>query len=158
MQETTTVLDAEAEVPSLRIQRQFNAPREAVFAALTRPEELMQWWGPEGVTTPAAEIDLRPGGRYRFEMRGSEGGQYAVGGVYREIDPPTRLVFTWIWEMVDIDIAGVETLVTIELAERDGGTELTLTHEGIRDAEHRERHNVGWNGGFDCLEKHLQSA
>ncbi|MDJ0948171.1 MAG: SRPBCC domain-containing protein [Alphaproteobacteria bacterium] len=158
MAEAVTTIDEASDIPALRITRQMAAPREAVFAALTKPEALMKWFGPDGATTKVADVDLRPGGRYRFEMHGSEGGIHSVGGVYREIDPPARLVFTWVWEQTHLDLVGRETLVTIELVQRESGTELTLIHEGLRDAEHREQHGWGWNSGFDCLDTYLAAA
>lgn len=154
----TAMADTTETIPAVQVTRQFSASREAVFAALTKSEAIMQWFGPDGATTRVADVDLRPGGRYRFEIHGSEGGIHGVGGEYVEIDPPARLVFTWMWEQAENDNGGQDSLVTIELVERADGTELTLTHEKIRDAELRERHSWGWNSGFDCLERYLAAA
>ena len=154
----TAMTDTMETIPAVQVIRHFSASREAVFAALTKPEALMQWFGPDGADAQVADVDLRPGGRYRFEIRGSEGGIHSVGGEYIDIDPPDRLVFTWMWEQAENDNGGQDSLVTIELAARAGGTELTLTHEKIRDAELRERHSGGWNSSFDCLERYLAAA
>jgi len=97
---------------TLHLRRTFTAPREKVFRAWTDPEELKQWWGPEGCSTPIAEIDLRVGGKYRFGMKPLEGDLIFVSGTYREIRPPEKLVYTWVWEGSEMD-AG-ETLVTVK--------------------------------------------
>ncbi len=133
----------------LTITRTFAAPREAVFRAFTVAEELKRWWGPKGTTCPVAEIDARPGGRYRVEMLSSEGNTYVATGEFREVAPPERLVFTWVWG--EGEMAGHETLVTVELRDHGGATELTLTHERFPDAAKRDMHNQGWSSSLDCL-------
>lgn len=145
----------ETETQVLRIKRRFSASREAVFSALTEPEALAQWFGPEGVTVKVVSLDLRPGGAYSFEFHGSEGSFHALTGTYLEIEPPSRLVATWIWGQGDY--AGVETKVTYALGEVDGGTELSLTHESLVDADARDKHNQGWTSTFDCLDRFLQT-
>ena len=92
----------------LRLTRRFNAPRERVFDAWTDPELLRRWWaaGPDW-DTPEAEVDLRPGGRYRLSMRNPQSGDvHTVGGEYTEISRPARLAYTWQWE----DMPGAELL------------------------------------------------
>ena len=76
-----------------------------------------------------------------------------MGGTYREVTPPTRLVFTWVWEQGDIE--GQETVVTAEFNERDGGTEISITHEGFKTTESRDQHGWGWNSSLDCLTKEI---
>src|SRR5262245_49094037 len=78
----------------LTITRVFDAPRELVFKAWTEPERFARWWGPKGWTTPHVTIDARPGGRIHFCMRSPEGIEIWNGGVFREVDPPSRLVTT----------------------------------------------------------------
>src|SRR2546422_7814419 len=80
---------------TVRLQRTFQAPREKVFQAWTRPEDLKRWSAPGDLTTPVAEVDLRVGGRYRIDMRAPDGTLHRVTGTYREVDPPNRLVYTW---------------------------------------------------------------
>ncbi len=145
----------ETEARVLHIKRRFTASRDAVFSALTDPEALAQWFGPEGVTVKVVSLDLRPGGGYSFEFHGSEGGFHALTGSYLEIERPKRLVATWIWGQGDY--AGVETRVTYELSEVDGGTELSLTHENLVDAEARDKHDQGWTSTLGCLERFLQA-
>lgn len=82
----------------LEIRRTFEAPREKVFEAWTLPEALTQWWGPEGYATPSAEVDLRPGGRYRLGMKKLPDGEiFYLSGAYREVRAPEKLVYTWRW-------------------------------------------------------------
>lgn len=133
---------------SLTLTRLVKAPRERVFDAFTKAEALMQWFGPKGLTVPVATLDVRAGGRYRLEMHGDEG-IYALRGEYREVVPPEKLVFTWVWEQGSIP--GVETLVTITFAPRGKHTELTLVHSGIPTKESIEAHDKGWVSTLDCL-------
>ena len=137
----------------LNISRTFAAPREKVYAAWTEPEHLKQWWGPEGVTAPVVEIDLRLGGRYRTCMRTLEGDRW-VGGVYTEVTPPERLVFTWKWED-DHAADSPDTLVTVEFRDLGDMTEVSLTHERFGSAESRDLHRHGWSSSLDCLEQAL---
>jgi uncharacterized protein YndB with AHSA1/START domain len=138
---------------TLRLTRLFRAPREKVFQAWTDPESLKQWWGPPGYVTPSAEIDLRAGGGYRLGMRKlPDGAMFYLTGIYREIRPPERLVYTWRWEHQP---ALGDTLVTVEFHARAGGTEVVLTHEGFPTAEARQGHDKGWNGSLDRLQEML---
>jgi uncharacterized protein YndB with AHSA1/START domain len=138
--------------PVLRLTRRFDAPREAVFRAWTDAAALATWFGPEGVKTRQVVSDPRPGGRFSLEMYESDG-VYPVSGAYREVMPPERLVLSWIWGNGELE--GLETLVTVELREKDGGTELTLIHEGLPTDVARGKHEGGWVSSFDCLERFL---
>ena len=136
---------------TLRLTRVVPARREVVFRAWTDPEALRRWWVPfEGMTVPAAEVDLRPGGRYRFTMRSPKGEEFGLTGVYREVRPPERLVYTWRWEGTERDGDG-ETLVTVDFEARGATTLLHLTHEQFPDADTRDRHGAGWGGVLDGL-------
>ena len=136
---------------TLRLSRRIAAPREAVFRAWTDPAEVARWYGPATVKAKKVKIDLRVGGAYSLEMHGDDGGVHPLTGVYREVQAPERLVFTWVWGQGDH--AGLETLVTVELREADGATELTLIHEHLASAQAAEHHEKGWASSFDCLEK-----
>jgi glutathione S-transferase len=136
---------------TLEVRRTFAAPRQRVFDAWTRAEELRRWFAPGPLTTAVAEVDLRVGGRYRVTMRGPDGAEHTVTGVYRAIEPPKRLVYSWRWE--DKPSAG-ESTVTVEFHERGRSTEVVLRHEGLPSAKEIAEHEHGWNG---CLEK-LESA
>jgi uncharacterized protein YndB with AHSA1/START domain len=139
-------------VPALTLTRIIAAPREAIFAAWLDPALLARWLGPAPV---AAEIDrLEPwqGGAWRVRMRRPDGAVHIVGGVYRAIVPPERLVFTWTWgsEAAALNL-GRESLVTLTFAARGGGTEMTLRHERFANRESLLSHRQGWTGTFDRL-------
>ncbi len=138
---------------TLNLKRTFKAPREKVFRAWTDPEELKKWWGPEGYSTPSAEVDLRVGGKYRFGMMKLPDGEiFYLSGTYREVRPPERLVYTWLWEG---NPERGETLVTVEFRDLGAATEVILTHERFPNEKVRDDHNKGWNGCFDRLGKIL---
>ncbi len=82
----------------VEIVRTIEAPREQVFRAWTDPDELRRWWGPGEFRCPEAQVDLRPGGSYRLVMQPTAGDPFVLGGTYREVEPPARLVYTWRWE------------------------------------------------------------
>jgi uncharacterized protein YndB with AHSA1/START domain len=107
----------------IRLTRLFDAPRHLVFEAMTRPEHVREWWGQlgEGYSVPVCEIDLRPGGRWRFVNRHPHG-EVAFHGEYREISPPDRLVFTELMEP-----HAEESVVTVVFAEERGKTRLSVT-------------------------------
>ena len=133
--------------PSLTIRRRFNAAPAKVFAAFTEPKTIARWFGPPGVTEVHAETDLRVGGRYRIVAKMAND-QHEVMGVYREIVPNERLVYTWAWKSTPER----ESLVTIQLKADGAGTLLTLTHEQFIDEPARDRHQRGWAGALDKLE------
>ncbi len=139
---------------SLQVKRRFAAPREKVFRAWTDPEAVKQWHASDEYQTHVAELDLRVGGRYRFEFkRLSDGVVKPVWGTYREVRAPERLVYTWQMDSPDIKLG--ETVVTVEFLDRGGETEVVLTHELYPNAEICEQHNQGWNACFDRLPKCL---
>ena len=108
----------------IRLTRLFNALRPLVFEAMTKPEHVKQWWGRlgEGYSVPVCEIDLRLGGAWRFVNRHPKG-EVAFYGEYREITPPSRLVFTEIFEQFPESVS----VVTADFTEEDGKTRLTVT-------------------------------
>ena len=137
--------------PSLTIRRRLRASPGKVFAAWTDPRQVMRWWGPAGAETVRAEMDLRVGGRFLKVARTDDGEEHEASGVYREIVPDEWLVFTWAWR----DTPERETLVTVALRPDGDGTILTLTHEQFADEPTRDRHNAGWSGALDKLERYL---
>lgn len=140
--------DPEPGTLSLTVSRLVPASAEAVFRAWTEPTEIRKWWPPEGFTVPFVDVDLRVGGSYRLGLQPPDADPFHAAGTYREVDPPRKLVFTWRWEP-DSFQAG-ETLVTVELRDRDGKTEVVLTHERFPSAEARDEHRKGWEA---CLER-----
>ncbi len=139
----------------LVIDREFDAPVQVVFDAWADPQQLVQWWGPEGMTTPVCEMDVRVGGAWKTVMRSSEGKDHTVSGVYKEIDPPHRLAFTWAW--INDGVRGHETLVTIQLTDAGGKTRMHFEQRTFEETEHRVHHNQGWTSSFRSLEKYLAS-
>lgn len=137
--------------PSLTIRRRLAAPPERVYAAWTRPEHLLHWFGPPGIVMLQAEADARVGGRYRLVGRTPDGEINDVGGTYVEVVPDRRLVFTWAWHTTPER----ESLVTIDLAPDGDGTMMVLTHERFFDEAARDRHQVGWTGSLDRLATYL---
>jgi glutathione S-transferase len=145
----------------LTISRTIRAPRQKVFEAFVKPELLRRWFGPRGFTVTDAVLDPRVGGRYRVTMRPRSGESHTVGGEYREIKAPERLVFTWKWEGEEMGAMG-ETLVTVTLAERRGEqgieTELSLLHSGFPAPEARDGHTSGWNSSLNDLTDFVDSS
>ena len=134
---------------TLQIRRTIAAPRERVFRAWTDPTELTRWWGPKGYEAPSATVDLRVGGRYRLAMRKLPDGEvFYLTGVYQEVRPPAKLVYTWWWE-TEPELA--ETLVTVEFLDRGSPTEVVLIHESFPNQEIRDQHASGWNSCLDRL-------
>ncbi len=137
---------------SLEIKRFINAPRARVYAAWTDPAQLKEWWGPESVRTRNFAADVRVGGKYRWDLINQEDEEMSVFGEYRELVPGKKIVFTWKWDDDDV-WERHNSIVTVELLDRDGGTELILRHEKLPSEESRDRHNEGWNSVLDRLEK-----
>lgn len=129
----------------LRLSRLIAAGREQVFKAWTDPALLRQWFCPTDMSVAAAEAVLRVGGAYKVQMRKRSGEIHTAFGIYREIIPNEKLVFTWGWEGPERH----ETLVTIELRDKDNGTELVLIHERFADQASADHHSQGWQS---CLE------
>jgi uncharacterized protein YndB with AHSA1/START domain len=134
---------------SLRLTRSIQADIQTVFDAWTQPHHLKQWSCPEGGTVGDAAVDLSVGGAYRIEMN-TNSGVHTAHGIYKELDTPRRLVYTWAWENGDIE-AG-ETLVTVEFDDLGGSTEVVFTHELFPTAEATKAHELGWTSCLDRLE------
>ena len=139
--------------PSLVLKRRLKAPPETVYQAWTRPEQMTLWWGnPDHPSKkPIAETDLRVGGRFRVQFWSQDDQHSSVSGVYREVVPNRRLVFSWAWQSTPER----ESQVTIDLNPVTDGTMLTLTHEQFYDEKARDSHRIGWEHFFDNLEKAL---
>jgi uncharacterized protein YndB with AHSA1/START domain len=135
-------------LPSVTMVRRIKAAPSKVYAALTRPDLMIKWWGPDAGPTLRAEADVRPGGRLSVVFRLMNGDEHNPTGVYREVVPDRKLVFTWEWP----GMPERESLVTFLLEPIDGGTELTLVHERLPDEEARDSHEKGWRGFLDKLE------
>ena len=134
---------------SVTLTRRIAAPPARVYAAWTEPAHLMRWFGSDGGPTLLAETDLRVGGRFHLRFRKLDDGiERDVSGVYRTLEPPRRLSFSWIWSGQPAH----ESLVTIELRPEGEATHLTLTHAQLPDdAATRASHHDGWTGALNKL-------
>lgn len=154
----TAKTDSRSAADELLLTRLFDAPRQLVFDAWTRPEHLERWQGaPEGFTMVEHDVDLRPGGIFRLCMRSPDGVDHRLQGVYREIVAPERLVFTHAWLGADC-VPGRETLVTITFAAEGNRTRLTLRQTGFASIGARDGHGEGWNSTLDRLGRYLLSG
>jgi len=139
----------------VEVRRTFAATPERAFEAWIKPEKMTQWFarGTERNSITRLEADVRPGGKYMVNILSPDGKSYHISGTYREVRPPERLVFTWLWE--DQPDFG-ETLVTVEFRRlgQSAFTEVVLKHELLAD-KWRADHNQGWIACFDLLEKVL---
>jgi uncharacterized protein YndB with AHSA1/START domain len=138
---------------SLTLVRRIAARPSIVFDALTTPEGIACWWGPDGGPVLLAETDLRVGGRFRVRFRTLDGSEHESSGEYVEVARPKRLAMSWHWLCGEEDPG--ESLVEIDLRAIPEGTELTLTHSGLHSEETRRSHEQGWSGALDKLERHF---
>jgi uncharacterized protein YndB with AHSA1/START domain len=139
---------------TLKMKREFKAPAQRVFEAWTSEEVMRRWWHAQvGWETAEAAVDLRVGGAVRVVMRDpEEDAEYGGGGHYTEVDPPSRLAFTWVW-----DREPHETLIEIDFKESDGITTVTFVHSGLWDEEAVRSHEGGWGRCFDNLGQVLEA-
>lgn len=144
MKTTTTQMKA---LPSVTIVRRIKSSPAKVYAALTDPKLMVQWWGPDAGPTLRAEADVRPGGRFSVVFRLLNGDEHNPTGVYKEVVPEKKLVFTWEWP----EMPERESLVTFLLTPFDGGTELTLIHAQLPDEDAIKSHAQGWHGFLNKL-------
>jgi uncharacterized protein YndB with AHSA1/START domain len=138
---------------TLRMERTFQAPAQAVFEAWTSEEVIRRWWHAEhDWETTEATVDLRVGGAVRVVMRDPHKDvEYGGGGYYTEVDPPRRLAFTWIWDGDD-----TRQLIELEFEERGGATTVRFTHSDLWDEAAVRSHEDGWSRTFDNLERALR--
>ena len=137
---------------SLTLVRRIRARPSIVFDAITRPEELSTWWGPDAGPVLSAETDMRVGGAFRIRFRMLDGSEHECAGEYLEVAPPRRLAMSWRW------ISGGEpresgriSHLAFDLRPTDEGTELKLTHAQLIDDVSCASHERGWTGSLDKL-------
>jgi uncharacterized protein YndB with AHSA1/START domain len=140
---------------SLTIVRRIRARPSIVFDALTTPEGIACWWGPDDGPVLLAETDVRVGGRYRVRFRMLDGSEHESSGEYLEVVRPQRLAMSWRWAGGE---GPGESLVEIDLRAIGEGTELTFSHSRLHDEETRRSHEAGWNGALDKLERHYLAS
>jgi uncharacterized protein YndB with AHSA1/START domain len=138
--------------PSLSFKRRLNAAPAKVYAAWTDPKKIIHWFGRADAKPHSfqAEIDARTGGRYRISFS-TDDEYYEVGGVYREVVPNERLVFSWAWHSTPER----QSQVTVSLQPDGDGTLLTLQHEQLFDAAARDGHERGWIGSLEKLANYV---
>jgi uncharacterized protein YndB with AHSA1/START domain len=141
---------------SLTLVRRIKARPSIVFDALTTPEGISCWWGPDDGPVLVAEADARVGGRFRVRFRKLDGTEHESTGEYFEVVRPERLAMSWRWTGGEEDPG--ESRVDIRLRAIEEGTELTFTHSRLHGEETRRSHEEGWNGAFDRLERYLRSV
>jgi uncharacterized protein YndB with AHSA1/START domain len=132
-------------VITLVVQRTIRASPERLFEAWTTPQQLIEWWGPDGVACIAPTVDLRIGGRYRIGNRLPDGREIWITGVFEAIDRPRLLAYTWRIEGSEAE----SERVTVRFESRGADTDVIVTHERIANETMRDQHALGWNG---CLE------
>ena len=156
-----------AQGKDLVITREFDAPVEVVWKAWTEPEAYKKWWGPKDFTCPTAHLDVRVGGKFLSSMRAADGQEFWATGVYKEIIPLRKLVFTDsfadaqgnVVPSTHYGMAGIplEMLVTVAFERVGGKTRMTMTHAGL-PSEHARDASAGWNESFDKMAAHLTQA
>lgn len=139
-------------IEPLVIQRSFPVAPQVVYEAWTNPDQLKQWFGPQGFDITEIQFDATVGQAYRIGMRSPEGETHTAVGEIREIDPPKKIVYTWKWEGSPME----DSLVTVEFREVNSGTEMVLTHELLPSEESRQHHKQGWTSSFEKLAQLLQ--
>ena len=143
----------------LQLTRVFDAPRELVFKAWTDANQFKQWFGAaacDGASLRSVKVDACVGGKYRLQAQKNDGEFFTTVGIYREVKPPERLVFTWAFEKDGSgdeygEVEPPETLVTVEFKAHGRQTELILTHEKFVSAESCNRHEQGWTRCLDSM-------
>ena len=142
--------------PSLALKRHYPVAPEKVWRAWTDPQAIKQWWGSGGPDpVAAAELDLRVGGRFRIVFGGAQGTENECAGIYREVVPNRKLVFTWCWPNTSPERV---SLVTVQFKPAGGGTDLEFLHEQFFDEAARDGHKRGWSESLAKLERFLQET
>jgi uncharacterized protein YndB with AHSA1/START domain len=145
---------AATEKLSLEVKRFIRASRDRVYAAWTDSAQLKEWFGPENVKTRDLIADARVGGQFRWDLTDPQGKEITISGEYREVEPGKKIVFTWTLEK-DEDWKKHSSIVTVKFLDREGGTEIRLTHEKLPNEASRDDHTQGWNSVLDKVEKFL---
>ena len=145
-----------AESTSLALTRHYPVAPEKVWRAWTDAQAVKHWWGPgPGEPVSLAELDVRVGGRFRIVFGGPDGKMHECAGVYKQVEPNRKLVFTWSWPNTTPERISV---VTITFRAVDDGTQLHFKHEQLYDEKARDDHRRGWSESFAKLETYLQEG
>jgi uncharacterized protein YndB with AHSA1/START domain len=135
----------------LEIKRVLRAAPPAVFAAFSDSSALAKWFGPRGFRIPSLDFQPRVGGSYRIEMQPPKGDPFSLTGEFREVGPPARLSYTFVWEDPDPD--DMETLVVLSFRDLGGSTEVSLSQGPFKTKARRALHRDGWTDSLDKLEQ-----
>jgi len=145
-----------AQAVTLKIKRIVPAAPPIVFRAFSTPDELAQWWGPDGFTAPSLIFNPCVGDSYRIQMQPPDGDPFYLTGEFREVDPPGRLAYTFSWEDPDPDDG--ETLVELSFRDLGESTEVVVTQGPFNTEARRELHRNGWTDSLDKLEQLISLA
>ena len=137
----------------VRLERTLPAPQESVWQALTDPEQLAEWWGPKGYETESVDFDPKVGGAYRIAMQPPEGDVFFLSGTFRQVDPPARLAYTFVWDPPDPDDR--ETTATLELEDRGEETAVHFSQGEFATEARRALHEEGWTDTLERLRQFL---
>jgi uncharacterized protein YndB with AHSA1/START domain len=137
---------------TLRIERLIASPPEILFALWVEPAQLLKWWAPDGCEASVDVLNVSPGGGWRTTLCKPDGSLASTSGVYRIVEPPRRLSFTWAWED-ERGARGHESEVIVTFEATPGGTRLLLVQQRFESKEICDRHTIGWSSAFDRLAK-----
>jgi uncharacterized protein YndB with AHSA1/START domain len=141
---------SEQDETTLRLERLIPSPPEVLFAFFVEPDQLLRWWAPDGCEPSIDALDASPGGRWRTILHRPDGSRIATSGIYRIVEPPRRLAFTWAWEDQS-GARGHETEVTVSFEPVPGGTRLVLVQQRFESGPARDNHTRGWSASLDRI-------
>ncbi|MGI9391075.1 MAG: SRPBCC family protein [Boseongicola sp.] len=141
----------------LVIKRVFRAGLDHVYKYISKPEHILEWWGPEGLTVPVSDMNLGTYGPWMSEMHAPDGRVFKMSGKVTKVDPPNSVGFTFAWHD-DLDQRGHESQVLIELEATGDMTQFRLTHTGFLDQESADSHAEGWTSSLGKLERIIPTA
>jgi uncharacterized protein YndB with AHSA1/START domain len=135
----------------LTLSRVIATTPEKLFDAFTKPDIVLKWWGPEGATVGEHTLDIRVGGAWKTALVNTVGGStFVCSGVYKTIERPRRIAFTWAWLQPD-GTRGHDTLVDVSFEKVERGTRLTIVHKTFENETQRDLHGKGWNSTLNKL-------
>jgi uncharacterized protein YndB with AHSA1/START domain len=135
---------------TLRLDRLIPMSPDRLFALWIEPEQLVHWWAPDGYKAVVDAFEVRPGGRWRIVLRGADGREAAMGGLFLVVESARQLAFSWAWEEGHA-MHGSTTEVTVNFEPVPGGTRLVLVQQGFAGEDARGRHQSGWSASIDRI-------
>ena len=142
------------EAPTLNIQKEFNAAKDALYKAWTEESSLKQWWKPMNKTLISVENDIRPGGKVAYTFDGD----LKIHGEYKEAQPGQKLVYSWIWELPEASVHGGEYTLTINFSGDDNKSTLGVMQEAFQDEQSVQPHREGWEQALEDLKRFVEGA